>query len=587
MRDTVDYELYYKIKKGNMKAFQALCREELNRSWFICFTATQDTGKAATLLLCAWKDAVNTMLCGKSPTNDSARALISRNTLKTALDGFEKDEDFDDAAPPQLSSLYEPFVRGIAALPYEERCIYLVNVFGGLDTKTVSEQIGKSFEETKSLLSQLSTRAQDTDEIKKMDFAAKVRLSTEFKSPSGTSFEKIEAPPFLLTALEHEYQSLAGKQGNPSKKSNRRKETTMMKQTAKAAVKPSQKKTGAKYKKPIIIGSVVLAAVIAAVIILPKLIGSGNKSTRVTTYSIEKITYGNVTQTISGTGTLTPITKETVTSSKGGEVEKVNYKVGDSVKEDAVIAVINSEDITAPCDGILIELPIKSGDEVAVGGSVAMVMGTDGFTMNIAVDETEISSVALDQEVSFTVDAVNGDYTGKVTNISYNGSSNGGTTAFQITATVDYAEGIYPGMSASAKIVIEDSGEGLLVPVDAVKTSGDDSYVYLAPSGAEEGTVYEEDELDVSSLTKVTVETGMSDGSYMIVKSDELSEGTLIVLTKVTSTQTGSDNDSNQGNFPGGGSGFPGGMDFGDFDFGDFDPSQMPQGGGNFPGRGN
>lgn len=93
-----------------------------------------------------------------------------------------------------------------------------------------------------------------------------------------------------------------------------------------------------------------------------------------------------------------------------------------------------------------------------------MVMGKDGFTMGIAVDELNISSVALEQEVSFTIDAVDGDYTGSVTAISYNGSTSGGKTAYQITATVDYVEGVYPGMSASAEIVIEDSGDGRLFP---------------------------------------------------------------------------------------------------------------------------
>ena len=147
------------------------------------------------------------------------------------------------------------------------------------------------------------------------------------------------------------------------------------------------------------------------------------------------------------------------------------------------------------------------GDEVAPGGSVAMVMGKDGFTMGIAVDELNISSIALDQEVAFTIDAVDGDYTGSVTEISCNGSSSNGSTAFQITAEVEYIEGVYPGMSASAEIVIEDSGDGLIVPVDAVGTSGDENYVYLAPSGSEPGDSYEEDAINTEDLTRVTVET--------------------------------------------------------------------------------
>lgn len=335
----------------------------------------------------------------------------------------------------------------------------------------------------------------------------------------------------------------------------------------------------------------ILAVVIAAAIVLPKIFNSAS-SARITTYQVEEITYGNVSTTISGSGTLTPVTQETLTSTYAGEIASVNFTVGDEVAEGDVLAVVTSdngdEEITAPCDGILIEFPVKSGTEVAAGGSVAMIMGKDGFTMGIAVDELNISSVALEQEVSFTIDAVEGDYTGSVTAISYNGSTSGGTTAYQITATVDYVEGVYPGMSASAEIVIEDSGDGLLVPVDAVGTSGDDNYVYLAPSGAELGTSFEEGEIDLNDLTRVTVETGMSDGSYMMIESDELAEGDLIVITQITSTLTGSDSEGEGGGF-GGMGGFPGGggMDFGDFDFENFDPSQFPQGGGGFPGMGN
>ena len=43
-------------------------------------------------------------------------------------------------------------------------------------------------------------------------------------------------------------------------------------------------------------------------------------------------------------------------------MEKVNFGVGDAVKKDAEIAVVSGEKITAPCDGILIELPLAVGD---------------------------------------------------------------------------------------------------------------------------------------------------------------------------------------------------------------------------------
>ena len=352
--------------------------------------------------------------------------------------------------------------------------------------------------------------------------------------------------------------------------------------------KPGAKRGKIRYIKPVIIAAVILAVIIVAITMLRKRLNPVS-SAIVTSYQVEEITYGNVSTTVSGSGTLSPVTQETVTSDYGGEVETANYQAGDEVASGDVLAVITGdggeEEITAPCDGILVEFPLEAGDKVAAGGSVAVVMGKDGFTMGIAVDELNISSIAMDQEVSFAIDAVDGDYTGSVTEISYNGSASEGTTAYQVTATVEYIEGVYPGMSASAEIVVEDSGDGLVVPVSAVTTSGDDQYVYLAPSGAELGDSYEEGEIDLEDLTKVKVETGMSDGSYMMIESEELQEEDLIIITQVTSTANGSGSESEDAGFGEMGE-FPGGMDFSDFNFEDFDPSQMPQGGGNFPGMG-
>lgn len=588
----MDYNQYYRLRRGNVKAFRELYSVELRRMWFICYHITQDVSKAAPLLLSGWKKVMEQIVV-KSPDvpKDSFTALVSTEVFKIVSQGIESDEDYEALPIPSVSKKYAAFIKGINQLAYEERYIYLLTTFGGLNTAAISELMGVSFDETKKRIASISSKAQDAPEIKKMGLRDSVYLLTQLKSPDGKPFEMINIPPALIATLEHDYMLMMRQQGKSPTLSNTRKEPKSMKSTAKQSQKNAVKKTGFKYTKPIAITAVVLAVVIAAVILLPKLFNKAS-ATKITTYQVEEITYGNVSTTISGSGTLTPVTQETLTSTYAGEVASVNFTVGDEVAEGDVLAVVTSDngdkEITAPCDGILIEFPVKSGTEVAAGGSVAMIMGKDGFTMGIAVDELNISSVALEQEVSFTIDAVEGDYTGSVTAISYNGSTSGGTTAYQITATVDYVEGVYPGMSASAEIVIEDSGDGLLVPVDAVGTSGDDNYVYLAPSGAELGTSYEEGELDLNDLTKVTVEAGMSDGSYMMIESDQLAEGDLIVITQITSTLTGSDSEGKGGGF-GGMGGFPGGgnFDFGDFDFENFDPSQFPQGGGGFPGMGN
>ncbi len=441
--------------------------------------------------------------------------------------------------------------------------------------------------------------------------------------------------------------------------------------TSKKQQKVADRASRRKRKKliKIIVSSVagLVAVTIATVVILGQIRKNEAVPTSVTTYHVDEITFGDVNTTISGSGTLSPILKESLTLSLDALVseeetedetaeeeteegttedetteaetdeaeteaeteaqtddspaiaatgtygdstsipsmgttatptvvytaEAVNCAPGDRLSEGYVLATFTDEDgveydYPAPYDCVILDMTLAAGDELSAGGAVATIMSKEGFTMSLSVDEYDIAVVELGQEVTFEVSALGEEFTGEITNISYSGSSG----SYQITASMGYEEGIYPGMSVSAEIVIESSGEGLLVPVDAVKTSGDDNYIYIAPAGAAFGDEYAEDALTLSDLERVVVETGMSDGSYILIESDDLAEGDLIIITKLTSALTGStsEDEGGMGDFGGGGmGGFPGGM--GDFgggerpDFGGgFDPGNMPSGG--FPGFG-
>lgn len=593
----MDYETFTKIKKGNYKMQSELIRTHIKRAWFLSYHCTENVCTAAPLLITAWQRSIDEIIDATSPPRSDFKEILFLNIFRLSLEEIEADPDYEDLKAPKVASKYQCFADELQCISDEKRLVYLISTYGGVSDVHIGEVLGIGKEDVMRIVRTASSEIPKKSQGSGNQWAENIRLSTEFRNPTGSGFAEVEIPQTLLNALEHSINTYSQKTLPKNRKETfdmASKTVTQTKGGTNTASKtPSRKKGSSKRTKIIVWSAVGLALVILGVIFLPKLFSKKNALTSVTTYNVEAISYGNVDTTISGSGTLSPVSKETLTNAKPVTVTAVNYGVGDTVEEDAVIATAkdsdgNSYDFTAPYQCVLLELPIAVDDELAANSEIAMIMGTDGFTMGIAVDETNISTVAIGQEVSFTIDAVSGDYTGSVTAISYNGSSSGGSVAYQITATVDYIEGVYPGMSASAKIVIESSGEGLLVPVDAVRTSGDDSYVYLAPSGSTAGTEYAEDELTLSSLTKVTVETGMSDGSYMLIKSDKLSEGDLIVITKLTSTLTGSDSDQNggmggMGGFPGGGGGFPGGMNFEDFDFENFDPSNMPQGGG-FPG---
>ena len=243
--------------------------------------------------------------------------------------------------------------------------------------------------------------------------------------------------------------------------------------------------------------------------------------------------------------------------------------------------------VKADTDCTLTSLSVAAGDTVAAGTTVCSMTGTGGFTIALSIDELDIATVKLGQSATITLDAITGDFTGTVTNISYSGSGSY-VTSYTATISTEPIEGAYPGMSASAEIITETSGESLIVPVSAVQYEGETAYVYLADDGVSAGATLADGALDLNSLTKVTVTTGMSDGSYIAVTADGLATGDVIWVPERTSTATYTADDSTTSSYfmtQGGGMTMPGGSSSGNFQ----PPSDMGGGGnGNFqPPSGN
>lgn len=239
--------------------------------------------------------------------------------------------------------------------------------------------------------------------------------------------------------------------------------------------------------------------------------------------------------------------------------------------------------VKAETDCTVTALSVKAGDTVSAGTSVCTLTGTGGFTIAMSIDELDIASVKLGQSASVTLDALDGEFSGTVTNISYSGSGSY-VTSFTATITTEPIEGAYPGMSVSAEIITEKSGETLIVSVSAVQYDGDTAFVYLADEGTQARTTLAEGELDLNKLTKVTVTTGMSDGSYIAISAEGLAEGDIIWVPERTSRATYSESTSSTTSFSFGsqsGVTMPGGNS------GSFEPPSG-MGGGNFqPPSGN
>ncbi len=211
----------------------------------------------------------------------------------------------------------------------------------------------------------------------------------------------------------------------------------------------------------------------------------------------------------------------------------------------------------------------KSSSSVdTTDGQYISVSPDKTMSLSVSVDESDILSVELGQSATVTVDALDDQsFEGSVTSIDKAGTSSSGVTVYTAKISIDKADGMLSGMSASATIKIEGVDDALIIPADALNKTSSSYYVY---------TSYNESEGTLGDMVEVTV--GISNSNYVEILSG-LSEGDTVYYIE-------KEDDSNGFMMPG--SDFGGGMPSGDFGGGggDFGGGQGGGQGGGMPGGG-
>lgn len=284
-------------------------------------------------------------------------------------------------------------------------------------------------------------------------------------------------------------------------------------------------------------------------------LSAGNLLTRTVTITVKNAggltTAQAATASINGVSSIGSATfayqaERTLTAQAAGTVTSINVQEGSEVAKDDIILGLSGDDltesiqsaseslrsaeismqnlqdamnnytITAPISGTIIEKDAKVGDAVKAGDTLCIVYDLSYLEMSINVDELQISSISVGQQVQITADAVpDKTYVGTVTRVSMKGASNGGTTTYPVSIRIDDTDGLRPGMNANAEIVVAEANNALVVPNAAVVRG---SYVLVtkdSPSAANADTAMEAPE----GFVYVPVKTGVSDDDYTQIVS--------------------------------------------------------------------
>ena len=147
----------------------------------------------------------------------------------------------------------------------------------------------------------------------------------------------------------------------------------------------------------------------------------------------------------------------------------------------------------------------------------------ESMTVTISVDETDILSLEVGQEVSLTVESVGDEhYVGTVTEIDTTGTDG----SYSAKITLDKQPGMLSGMTAKAEVTIQGVDNALLLPADAIRKTSTTAYVY---------TAYDAETDTLGGMTEVTL--GLTNGTYTEIVSG-LKEGDTVYYTPKEQTFT-------------------------------------------------
>lgn len=185
---------------------------------------------------------------------------------------------------------------------------------------------------------------------------------------------------------------------------------------------------------------------------------------------------------------------------------------------DGTVSLVDIEQETDAATAYLAQQQAKSGSSDT---AVVTMAPDESMNVSVAIDETDILSLAIGQHAEVTVNSVSDDpIPGTVTEITKSALSSYGVSQYSCVVTLDKLPKMLVGMSASVDVQIEGVDDVVLIPVDALHQTSSRSYVY---------TSYDEATQQYGDMVEVTA--GVSNSNFVEIVSG-LKEGDTVYYTE-------------------------------------------------------
>lgn len=241
-----------------------------------------------------------------------------------------------------------------------------------------------------------------------------------------------------------------------------------------------------------------------------------------------------------------------VISKVSGKINSINTENGKNVNKGDIIASIEGDDIEfsieekqnqinkyqsqiedlvqgdtvySPMQGTILQINVSEDEVVDRNTALMTVADLESMEVVIAVDELDIGKIKKGQVANILSDVYpDEDFTGTVTKISMEGTSQNGVTTYDVTIKLDDRKSLMSGMNVDVEILADSREDVLVVPIDAVHKFNGEYMVTIKDKSGNKNDVNVE--LGLATKDKVEILSGLNEGDvvvYNIVQSQSSS----------------------------------------------------------------
>lgn len=209
--------------------------------------------------------------------------------------------------------------------------------------------------------------------------------------------------------------------------------------------------------------------------------------------------------------------------------------------------------IRSPVSGVVVSRQVDVGQTVAASFQTPTLFqiaeDLSRMQINTSVAEADIGRIAEGQRARFTVDAFPGrSFEGKVQQVRLNPTTQQNVVTYNVVVAVNNRDlALLPGMTAYVSFVVDRRDHALLVPNAALRFRPEDSEQDVARPRGNGGARERRDSpagaavyaVRGGELSRIALQTGISDGRYTEVTGGELKEGDVVVVQQKAPTAEG------------------------------------------------